>query len=51
MGSGEDEVGQRRDGDSGDIEPCAEVAPEADAELGAGLQAHDILLTNKFLKS
>ena len=36
MGSGEDQVGKRRDGGTLNVEPCAEVIPEADAELGAG---------------
>ena len=37
MGSGEDEAGKRRDGGTSNIEPCAEVVPVTDAELGAGL--------------
>ena len=37
MGSGEDQAGKRRDGGTLNIEPCAEVVPVADAELGAGL--------------
>jgi hypothetical protein len=37
LGPGEDQAGKRRDGRTWDIEPCAEIIPEADAELGAGL--------------
>ncbi len=37
MGSGEDQIRKGEDGATRDIEPCAEVIPEADAELGAGL--------------
>jgi hypothetical protein len=37
LGSGEDQVGKRRGDGAWDIEPCAEVTPEADAEFGAGL--------------
>jgi hypothetical protein len=37
LGSGEDQVGKRREGGTSNIEPCAEVVPVTDAELGAGL--------------
>jgi hypothetical protein len=37
LGSGEDQAGKRWDGGTSNIEPCAEVVPVADAELGAGL--------------
>jgi hypothetical protein len=37
LGPGEDQVGERRDGGAWEVEPCAEVIPEADAEFGAGL--------------
>jgi hypothetical protein len=37
LGPGEDQGGKRRDGGAWEVEPCAEVIPEADAVLGAGL--------------
>jgi hypothetical protein len=41
LGPGEDRVGKRRDGGAWEVEPCAEVIPEADAVLGAGLGEAD----------
>ena len=37
MGSDEDQIRKGRNGDARDVEPCAEVIPQANAEFGGGL--------------